>query len=144
VWKLVGNFSRSNSSGRRARARTQNPQLQLQQQRFSPGLLIGSLKINLSLAVMMSAVDPWKPPQPPRRQRVVTKVFCACNVGISDIFGKLVREQAGGVFHPQHSTEYPRHFQRFCTIVNPTIDLNLTLPPLTSGSCLFDANTLII
>ena len=69
--------------------RKQNPQQQLPQQRISPDLLIGSLKMNLSLTVMMSAVNSWKPPQPPRRQRVVTKVFYACNVCISDISGKL-------------------------------------------------------
>jgi hypothetical protein len=101
--------------------RTQNPQQQLPQQRIFPVLLIGSLKINLSLVVMMSAVNPWKPPQPPRRQRVVTKVFCACNVGISDISGKLAPGAGGRRFYPQHPTEYPRHFQRFCTTVNPTM-----------------------
>jgi hypothetical protein len=67
---------------------------------------------------MMSAVNPWKPPQPPRRQLVVTEVFCAFNVCISDISGKLLAEQACGIFHPQDPTEYPRHFQSFCTIVS--------------------------
>jgi hypothetical protein len=80
-------------------------------------LLIDSLKINLPLIVMMSAVNPWKPPQPPRCQPVVKKVFCACNVCISDISGKLLAEQAGGIFHPQDPTEYPRHFQSFRTAV---------------------------
>jgi hypothetical protein len=66
---------------------------------------------------MMSAVNPWKPPQPPRRQPVVRKVFCAFNVCISDISGKLVAERAGGIFHPPNATEYPRHFQSFRTAV---------------------------
>jgi len=66
---------------------------------------------------MMSAVDPWKPPQPLCRQLVVTEVFCAGNVCISDISGKLPAEQACGIFHPQDATEYPRHLQSFCTIV---------------------------
>jgi hypothetical protein len=87
-------------------------------QGFLSTLPICSLKINLSLVVMMSAVNPWKPPQPPRRQPVVTKVFCAFNVCISDISGKLLAEQTCGIFHPQDPTEYPRHFQSFCTIAN--------------------------
>jgi hypothetical protein len=48
----------------------------------------------------------------------MTDVFCACNVRISDISSKLGATQAGSVFHPQGPTEYPRHFQSFCTIVN--------------------------
>jgi hypothetical protein len=74
-----------------------------------------SLKTNLSLVVMMSAVNPWKPQQPPRCQLLVAKVFCAFNVCISDIFCKSLAEQGGSVFHPQYPTEYPRHFQSFCT-----------------------------
>jgi hypothetical protein len=65
---------------------------------------------------MMSAVNRWKPPQPPRRQAVVTRVFCAINVCFSDISCKSGRQQAGGIFHPQDPTEYPRHFQSLCTI----------------------------
>jgi hypothetical protein len=64
---------------------------------------------------MMSAVNPWKPQQPPRCQLVVAKVFCAFNVCISDIFCKSPAEQDGSVFHPQYPTEYPRHFQSFRT-----------------------------
>jgi hypothetical protein len=116
---MVGNFSPVNfASVPRNPRKAQNPQLQLQQQRISPDLFIGSAKINLPLVVMMSAVNPWKPPQPPRRQPVVTKVFCAFDVCISDISCKSARLPAGGIFHPQDPTEYPRHFQSFCTIGN--------------------------
>jgi hypothetical protein len=38
-------------------------------------------------------------------------------VCISDISGKLAAERAGGIFHPQDATEYPRHFQSFRTAV---------------------------
>jgi hypothetical protein len=79
--------------------------------------------------------------KPLRRQLVVTEAFCAFNVCISDISGKLVAEQACGIFHPQDPTEYPRHFQSFCTIVNAKnraarlIGLSLYL---TQTSLLFD------
>jgi len=117
VWKMVGKFSPANCAGvRRNPRKAQNPQLQLQQQRISPGLFIGSAKVNLPLVVMMSAVNPWKPPQTPRRQPVVTKVFCAFTVCISDISCKLAMLQACGIFHPQDPTEYPHPFQSFCTI----------------------------
>jgi len=119
VWKMVGNSSSVNfASVPRNPRKALNPQLQLQQQRISPDLFIGSAKINLSLVVMMSAVNPCKPPQPPRRQRVGTKIFCAFNVRISDISCKSARQQACGIFHPQDPTEYPRHFQSLCTIGN--------------------------
>ncbi len=42
------------------RRRRDNPQLQLQQQRMVLCVLSCSLKINLSLVVMMSPVNPWK------------------------------------------------------------------------------------
>jgi len=56
--------------------------------------------------------------KPLRRQLLVREVFCAFNVRISDIPGKLLAEQACGIFHPQDPTEYPRHLQSFCTVVN--------------------------
>jgi hypothetical protein len=62
VWKLVGNFAPLQfvrSPGQRRRR--DNPQLQLQQQRMVLSALSGSLKTNLSLVVMMSPVNPWKP-----------------------------------------------------------------------------------
>jgi hypothetical protein len=119
VWKLVGNLAPANfASVARNPRKAQNPQLQLQQQRISPDPLMGSAKINLPLVVMMSAVHPWKPAQPPCRQPVVTKVFCAFNVGISDISCTSARQQACGIFHPQDPTAYPRHFQSLCTIGN--------------------------
>jgi len=68
VWKLVGNFSPAKfASVPRNPRKAQNPQLQLQQQRISPDLFIGSAKINLSLVVMMSALETWKSPVTPLR-----------------------------------------------------------------------------
>jgi hypothetical protein len=56
--------------------------------------------------------------KPLRPQPVVPEVFCAFHVRISDISGKLLAEQACGIFHPQDPTEYPSHLQSFCTRVN--------------------------
>jgi hypothetical protein len=44
---------------------------------------------------MMTAVNPWKPPQPSRNQPIVAAVFCALVVRISDISG-IYRHQARG------------------------------------------------
>jgi len=83
--------------------------------------------------------------KPLRRQPVVTEALCAFNVCISDISGKLVAEQACGIFHPQVPTAYPLYFRPFFTVVIPIIIFSFAQPVnkiilayLTPTSLLFD------
>jgi hypothetical protein len=133
VWKLVGNFSPVNlvGSGKNS-CKAQNPQLQLQLPRISlycSYLFSKNKFIPCCDDERCESVENLR--KPLRRQPLVAEVFCAFNVCISDISGKLVAEQACGIFHPQDPTEYPRHFQSFCTIVNrnhgPAGLINLSL-----------------
>jgi hypothetical protein len=120
VWKLVGNFLPVNLAGFREKlapstkstTTTATTKIAL----YSCYLFSKNKFIPCCDDECCESVENLR--KPLRRQLVVSELFCAFNVCISDISGKLVAEQACGGFHPQDATEYPRHFQSFCTMVN--------------------------
>jgi hypothetical protein len=147
VWKLVGNFSLVNLAGfRRNSRKAQNPQLQLQLARiplYASYLFFKNKFIPCCDDERCESVENLG--KPLRRQPVVTEALCAFNVCISDISGKLVAEQACGIFHPQVPTAYPLYFRPFFTVVIPIIIFSFAQPVnkiilayLTPTSLLFD------